>query len=116
MHRPASPTDVRYVYVLTRLDLPQPHLSVQVAHAAIAATQAFGEPHRTHPHLVVCAVADEPELDRAFNRLKELGVRCCAYYEDDMGHALTAVATAPLAGPDRKPLRRFRLLPGVPSG
>lgn len=56
-------------------------------------------------------MADEQELADAFNRLKELGVRCCAWYEDDMGNALTAVGTAPLRGAERKPLKRFSLLP-----
>jgi len=100
-----------HVYVRLRLDLPHPHLTVQAAHAAIAATFAFGEPHRTHPNLVVCGVADESELAAVFNSLKEQGVRCCAWYEDDMGGALTAIATAPLRGAERKPLKRFRLLP-----
>lgn len=88
---------------------------MQVAHAAIAASFAFGEPNRTHPNLVVCAVADEQELAAVFNRLKEKGVRCCAWYEDDMGNALTAIGTAPLRGVERKPLKRLKLLP-TPTG
>lgn len=103
-------SDHRYVYVITRKDLPQPHVSVQVAHAAIAATHAYGDPAKTHPHLVVCAVADEAELDREFNRLKELGVPVCAWTEDDMGDAMTAIATAPLTGKERNPMGRYPLL------
>lgn len=102
-----------HVYVVTRLDLPQPHLTVQVTHAAIAATFAFGEPHRTHPNLVVCAVANECELDALFNRLKEKGVRVCAWYEEDMDKQLTAIATAPLRGAERKPLKRLKLIPAT---
>lgn len=108
---PSPKTETAYVYVLTRSDLPHPHLTVQVAHAAIAATHAFGEPDQTHPHLVVCVVPDEGSLLTAFNRLKGSGVPCCGYHEDDMGDALTAVATAPLRGSQRKPLRRLKLLP-----
>jgi hypothetical protein len=55
-------------------------------------------------------VADEQELSDAFNDLKDAGVPCCAYYEDDFRNALTAVATAPLRGDARKRLRRFSLL------
>jgi hypothetical protein len=100
------------VYLISRLDLPRNHLTVQAAHAAIAATLTYGQPGRTHPHLVVCAVKDEVELEAAFEKLKESGVPVVAYREDDMGDALTAVCTAPLMGEERRPLKRFRLLPG----
>lgn len=107
-----APAGTAHVYVVTRLDIPAPHVTVQVAHAAIAATFAFGKPNETHPNLVVCAVRDEPELAAAFERLKEQGVPCCAWYEDDMGKALTAATAAPLEGKARRPFRDFKLLPG----
>lgn len=100
----------KYVYVLTRLDIAQPHRTVQVAHAAYASRNAFGEPGRTHPNLVVCGVRDERELEAAFERLKEQGVPCCAWSEEDMGNQLTAVATAPLEGRGRRPLKDFKLV------
>ncbi len=106
----SAPTSIAHVYVVTRSDIPPPHLSVQIAHAAVAATFAFGEPDRTHPNLVVCTVANEAELDALFNRLKEKGVRCCEWREEDMGKQLTAIATAPLRGAERKPLKRLKLL------
>lgn len=99
-----------YVYVITRRDLPDPHRTVQVAHATLAAERVWGSPHHTHPHLVVCAVKDEQELAQVFNDLKDRGVPCCGYYEDDMNNALTAIATAPLKGEERSPLRYLRLL------
>lgn len=102
--------ETAYVYVISRLDLPYNHLTVQAAHAAIAATFAFGEHKQTHPHLVVCAVQNERELEESFERLKTAGVPCCAYREDDMDDSLTAIATAPLRGKQRKPLKRFKLL------
>jgi hypothetical protein len=107
MYRKSDPA---HVYVIVRADLPHPILSVQASHAAIAATFAFGEPHKTHPNLVLCSVPDEPALAAVFNRLKEFGVPCCSWSEDDMGGSLTAVATAPLRGDERKPLRRLDLL------
>jgi hypothetical protein len=80
----------------------------------MAAVNTFGfTPDKSHPNLVVCAVADEPALVAAFNRLREQGVPCLAWYEEDMGRQMTAVATAPLCGVDaRRPLRRFKLLSG----
>ena len=63
------------------------------------------------PHLVLCGVENEMALNDAFNRLKDQGVPCCGEYEPDfVGHPLTAVATGPLVGDARKPLRQFRLL------
>jgi len=106
MHEPPA-----HVYVLVCKDIPQPHLSVQAAHAAIAATHAFGEPRRTHPNLVICGIDDEPTLAAEFNRLKEAGVPCCAWYDEDMGGRLTAVASAPLRGNKaRRPFKGYRLL------
>lgn len=108
---PSSQAANRYVYVITRRDLPQPHQQVQIAHAAIAATIAYGEPNRTHPHLVVCTVADEQELVSEFNRLKEAGIPCCEWREDDMGKQATAIATGPIQGNrQRKHLKRLPLL------
>lgn len=79
----------------------------------MAAVNTFGfTPDKPHPNLVVCAVANEGELLAAFNRLKELGVSCCSWSEDDMQGQLTAVATAPLTGEARRPLKRFKLLTG----
>lgn len=71
----------------------------------MAAALAYGEPTKTHPHLVVCAVRDERELDDWFQELKEQGVPVVGWYEDDMEMQLTAVASAPLSGPARKPFR-----------
>lgn len=98
------------MYIVVRQDLPHPHLSVQAAHAAIAATLTFGEPTQSHPHLVLCRARDEQDLNALFNSLKEQGVPCCAWYEDDLDDSLTALATAPLRGPERKPLRNLPLL------
>ncbi len=102
--------ETQYVYAITHLDLPQPHRTVQVAHGIIAAGNAFPFPCH-HPHLVVCAVPDEDALAGLFNRLKDAGVPCCAYYEDDRAEELTCVATGPLKGNQRQPLRRLPLLP-----
>ena len=99
-----------YCYVVVRRDLPSNHLVVQACHGVLAATNTFGEPNRTHPNLIVCTVESEGELNDLFNRLKLRGVRCCGWYEPDMGGSLTAVCTAPLRGKERRELRKLRLL------
>ncbi len=95
--------------MIVRRDLPQPHLTVQACHAAIAATHTFGK--HPQPHLVLCGVDDEPSLLALFDRLKAQGVPCCSYNEPDFaGDQLTAVATAALHGDERAPLRSLPLL------
>lgn len=85
-------------------------MSVQAAHAVLAATNTYGKPHVTHPNLVLCGVPDEASLAAAFNRLKEAGVACVGWYEEDLKDSLTAVATGLLRGKERKPLKKFQLL------
>jgi hypothetical protein len=82
---------------------------VQAVHAAIAATYTYG--NHSQPHVVLCGVDSEQELIDLFNDLKDRGVTCCSYAEPDfVGCQMTAIATAPLAGEQRKPLRRLKLL------
>ena len=106
---PSDPAD-DYVYCITRLDLPQPHLSIQVGHALIAATKAYLPTISTHPNLIIVTVPDEPALEKAFNRLKEKGTPVAAWYEPDLGNTLTAIATGLLRGEQRQPLRHYPLL------
>ncbi len=101
---------IRYLYAVTRRDLPPPHRTVQVAHAVLAATHSYGNPHLTHPHLVVCAVENEKALEDLFESLKQQSVPVVAFYEDDLDDQLTAIATGLLAGDERKPLRWLPLL------
>ena len=79
------------MYAIVRADLPRPQITVQACHAILAATNTFiGGTPITHPHLIVCQVANEAELTDAFERLKVAGVAVCAYREDDLDDSLTA--------------------------
>lgn len=55
---------------------------------------------------------DEQALSALFNQLKEQGTPVVGWFEEDLGDQLTAIATAPLRGLDRKPFRRLKLLSG----
>lgn len=79
-------------------------------HATLAAERAYGDSKQTHPNLVLLAVENEQELETVFNDLKDKGVPCCSWSEEDMGDQLTAVATGPLSKEQRKHLRKFPLL------
>ena len=99
-----------HVYVVVRADVPQPHLSVQAAHAAVAATFAYGDARKSHPNLVLCTVPDEQALLDEFERLKEAGVPVVLWREEDMDGQATALATGPLRGKQRRELCQFALL------
>lgn len=68
------------------------------------------KPGQTHPHLVVCGVKNEIALEREASRLEAFGIKFASFYEPDRGNELTALATAPIAGEDRRFFRRFNLL------
>jgi hypothetical protein len=103
------------VYVLVRRDLSFPQQAVQAAHAAIEACRAGLIPshrdgHLPHPHLVLCHVGSIQGLLRAAELLRRAGIRFQLFHEPDLGGAPTALATEPLRGEARAPLRRFPLL------
>lgn len=98
------------MYVLVRRDLSRPQQTVQACHAAIEAARTFLQPFHEHPFLVICGIRDGPDLCRQLLRLQEAGIRCRAFHEPDIGNQLTAIATEPVCGPQRKRFRRFQLL------
>ena len=89
---------------------------MQAAHAALEAARAglipreADQPLAPHPHLVLCHVASIDGLLRAVGQLSGAGVRFRIFHEPDLGGAPTALATEPLRGEARAPLRRFPLL------
>lgn len=67
-------------------------------------------PEQTHPHLVMCGVKNERVLEREARKLEAAGIRFATFHEPDIGDELTAIATAPIAGEDRRIFRRHNLL------
>jgi hypothetical protein len=98
------------VYVLIRRDLSAPQQIVQACHACLEASRAFLTPEAEHPHLVVCGVRDERSLGRCLDRLRRAGVRFHAFFESDLDNQLTAAATEPLRGAQRRVFRAYHLL------
>jgi hypothetical protein len=103
------------VYVLVREDLSPSQQVVQSCHAAIEAARTFLPPEHEHPHLVICGVRDEPALWARLHRLQERGVHFRPFFEPDLGGQLTALATEPLSGDDRRLFRSLRLLTTSPK-
>lgn len=99
-----------YMYVITRNDLFAPQRAVQAGHAAIEATRAFLTKNDEHPSLIICGVRNEGQLIRAAAELEAKGIEIKRFHEADLGNQLTAFATKPLIGEERKTMRKFQLI------
>lgn len=93
-----------------RKDLTHSQQVVQASHACIESSRAFLAGEDVHPHLVVFGVKNQTKLRRVTEHLKQVGIRYKEFVEPDIGNELTAVATAPLSGEDRKHLAKYCLL------
>ena len=103
--------ETKYLYAITRRDLPLITASVQTSHAIFEAAHSFYDPQVEHPHFVICAVRDEIRLLAAAQKLDRLGIRYKIWREPDMlGNPITAIATEALAGDRRYLMRDFQLL------
>lgn len=98
--------ETRYTYLFIRKDLSGPQRIVQAAHAAHEAGEHFG----SHSHMALMGASDERELMKIAKHLDANGIRYRMFYEPDYDTGYTAIATEPLAGEQRKPLRRYSLL------
>lgn len=67
-------------------------------------------PKIPHPHLVYCGVKNEPTLHEYADKLASAGVPFCRFYEPDRGNELTAIATAPVYGDERRFFRNLSLI------
>lgn len=104
--------DHPYVYVITRKDLSIPQQTVQSGHALIESTKLFCNKLSTHPSIIVCTVKNEDKLNDAIKYLHDNKIKFCTFREPDIGDELTAIATEPLYGDDRKIMNKFQLMRG----
>jgi hypothetical protein len=63
-----------------------------------------------HPSVILCGARDEAALQKILRRLQRLGVPHETFHEPDIGHQLTAIATAPIHGEDRQLFKHYQLL------
>lgn len=101
-----SDADLPYVYVLVREDLEIEQQLVQACHAAYEVGLASAAPAETS-RMIVCTVPDREALLFASERLRERGVAHEMFFEPDFDIGHSALATHPLRGAQRKPLRRY---------
>lgn len=103
-----------YLYVLVRTDLSLAQQAVQAAHAVIEASPSIPS-ELQHPHLILCGVKSESQLSESLQRLREAGIQCYEWREDDLDNQLTSIATEPVYGEDREHFNKFQLLTMKPE-
>lgn len=94
-----------YTYLFIREDLSTPQQIVQTAHAAHEAGETFGQ----HSHMALIGAGTEQSLLKIAEHLDRNDIKFKLFFEPDID-SYTAIATEPLAGDRRKPLRRYSLL------
>jgi hypothetical protein len=111
----ASEAEKSFVYAFVRRDLSHPQQVVQACHACIEVARSLLPPFDEHPHLVLLGAPSERSLWAILQRLKALGIACKHFCDSDVGNQLTAIATAPVRGGQRRFFRRYQCLKGEES-
>lgn len=99
-------SEIPYVYVVIRTDLPVEHQITQACHAALEIGFDQSRPQGHPVHLVTLAAKDELDLHRQAERLDREGIGYHLFFEPDesggkvMGH--TALASVPVRGVHRR--------------
>lgn len=97
-----------YIYIFVREDLSKCQQIIQAAHAVDEMNANLIDPNaaKVTNYMVLCPAVDEWELHDISVYLKECGIKFHKFYETDIeGH--TAIATVPLVGEQRAPMRAF---------
>jgi len=99
-----------YSYVFVRTDLTCPQQIVQAGHACMWVGSEIG-PQESAVNFVLSAAKDEVELEEIAMYLEMNGIKYKIFKEtmpEINGH--TAICTFPLVGPERAPMRKFKLM------
>jgi hypothetical protein len=96
--------------VVVRTDLSAPQIAVQSTHAMIeiARSSLLGS-NLEHPSVILCGVINEDKLQQQLNFYQSQGIICKPFYEADLDNQLTAFATEPIFGEQRKLFKRLQL-------
>lgn len=97
--------DNAYMYMFVRKDLSHSQQVVQASHAAAK----IGEKYHGDTYIVLCGADNEEHLQGISEHLDRYSIDHEVFFEPDVA-AFTAIATKPLIGDARKPLRKFNIL------
>ena len=92
------------------MDLSPGQQLVQACHASYEAAQHFSTKVDQVPNLIACGVPDEVALLHLLDTLLNHSLMVRAFREPDRNNELTALATAPVYGAQRRLFRRLPLL------
>lgn len=103
-----------------RRDLSGPQQIVQACHAAIESVRHTLSLDDEHPSVITLNVKNEAQLNKILKRLAADGIEHYPFYEPDRGNELTAIASGPMTGNNRKPFKKYNLVqdrhaPGLPE-
>lgn len=99
------------MYIFIRRDLSPTYQIVQAAHATHEAGIRFGKTE--HPtHFVLIDTKDERHLEEIAMYLRRHNIEFEMFYEPDHNTGYTAIATKPLYGDERRPMRKFSIYKG----
>lgn len=101
--------EIPYTYVFVRTDIPSEAQIVQAGHACLEAGFDFPRPNGTC-HMVLIGVPSEEKLVNTARYLEDHEIAHRMFHEPDYGMGFSAIATEPIHGDRRKPLRKFQLL------
>jgi hypothetical protein len=99
------------MYIFIRQDLSPTYQIVQAAHATHQAGIRFGGTEQP-THFVLCGAKDEKDLTKIAMYLERNNIEFEMFHEPDHNTGYSAIATTPLYGDQRRPMRRFQLLKG----
>ena len=97
-----------YMYLFVREDLSKPQQIVQTAHAVDEINKHLPQTTKGN-YMVLCDVKSEKELLDVSMHLFEEGVNHHLFFEPDID-SYTAIATVPLKGSERKPMKRYNTM------
>lgn len=95
--------------MITRSDLTISQQCVQACHACIESAQTIIN-KEIKPYIVLCTVNDECALNACISKLKTHNIKHSTFYEPDLNSSLTAIATEPLYGKQRKLMKEYKLM------
>ena len=96
------------MYIFIREDLSHAQQIVQAAHAALEAGFVYDQP-KDSTHIVLIGAKNEEELLKISQYLKNCSIDSQIFYEPDFDTGYTAIATKPLYGEERQPLKKYSL-------
>jgi hypothetical protein len=100
------------MYIFVREDLPHTYQIVQAAHATHHAGIRFGKTDLP-THFVLIGVKNQEAMLAAARFLEFHQIEFEMFHETDNDTGYTAIATKPLVGEERKPMKRFQLMKGA---